>query len=129
MDRSRSHLPISASDGGNRSAGNARASWSALFAILSVATMPLAVVATHASRSFRLIDAAYGIPVGLALGFAAVGAARAAARFDERSLGRLGGRRARRFGRIVGIFGICVALTALISISVYGLLQYLASRN
>ena len=91
--------------------------------------MPLAILGTRIARSFRLIDAGYAIPLGLALGVAALAAARAARRLDERSLGRLGGARARRFGRIVGTFGICVALTALLSLGVYGILQYLASRD
>jgi hypothetical protein len=91
--------------------------------------MPLAILGTRIGHSLRLIDAGYAIPLGLVLGVVAIGSARAAARLDQRSLGRLGGRRARRFGAIVGTFGICVALTALLSLGVYELLQYLAARD
>ncbi len=91
--------------------------------------MPAAIVGTRYAHSYRLIDAGYAIPVGLALGVAALVVARRARESDERSLGRLGGARASRFGRVVATLGICLALTALLSIGVYELLQYLASRN
>ena len=97
--------------------------------MLSAATLPLAIVGTRYARSYKLLAAGYAIPLGLGLGIAALAAARAARRRDEQSLGRLGGTRAARFGRIVGTLGICLALTALLSLGVYELLQYLASRN
>ena len=91
--------------------------------------MPLAIVGTRYARSYKLLTAGYAIPLGLAFGVAALAAARAARRRDEQSLGRLGGTRAARFARIVGTLGICLALTALLSLGVYELLQYLANRN
>ena len=91
--------------------------------------MPLAIAGTRYVRSYKLLAAGYGIPLGLAFGIAALAAARAARRRDEQSLGRLGGTRAARFARIVGTLGICLALTALLSLGVYELLQYLANRN
>jgi hypothetical protein len=97
--------------------------------VLSAATLPIAIAGTRYARSYRLLDAGYAIPLGLALGIAAVVAARTARRRDEQSLGRLGGVRAAQFGRIVGTLGICLALTALLALGVYELLQYLASRN
>ena len=91
--------------------------------------MPIALVGTRYAGTYRLLDAGYAIPFGLGLGIAALVAARAASRRTEQSLGRLGGTRAARFGRIVGTLGICLALPALLSLGVYELLQYLASRN
>jgi hypothetical protein len=91
--------------------------------------MPLAIVGTRYAHSYKLLAAGYGIPLGLAFGIAALVAARAARRRNEQSLGRLGGTRAARFGRIVGTLGICLALTALLSLGVYELLQYLSNRN
>lgn len=91
--------------------------------------MPAAIVSTRYVRSYRLLDAGYAIPVGIVLGMAALLLARAARRGDERALGRLGGARAARLGRILGTVGICLALTALISVGVYQLLQYLANRD
>jgi hypothetical protein len=88
--------------------------------------MPAAIFGTRIGRSLRLIDAGYAIPLGILLGVAAVAAARAARHANERSLGRLGGTKAARFGRIVGTAGVCIALTALISLGVYA---FLRSRN
>jgi hypothetical protein len=97
--------------------------------VLSAATMPIAIAGTRYAHSYKLLAAGYAIPLGLGLGVAALAAARAARRRDEQSLGRLGGMRTARFGRIVGTLGICLALTGLLSLGVYELLQYLASRN
>lgn len=91
--------------------------------------MPLAILGTRYARSYRLLDAGYAIPAGLALGVAALLLARAARRGDERSLERLGGTRAIRAARVLGAVGICIALTALLSVGVYHLLQYLANRD
>jgi hypothetical protein len=91
--------------------------------------MPLAIVGTRFAHTYRLLDAGYAIPLGLVLGVAALLVAREARRRDERSLGRLGGRRAVRAGRILGTLGLCLALTALISLGVYELLQYLANHG
>jgi len=110
-------------------AGNARAGWAVAFALLSVATMPAAIVGTRFARAYRLLDAGYAIPLALLLGVGALVLARSARQRDERALGRLGGSRAIRLGRVLGTIGVCLAVTALISVSVYALLQYLAGRG
>ena len=97
--------------------------------VLSVATMPAAIAGTRYAGAYRLLDAGYAIPLGLLLGAGALLLARSAARRDERALGRLGGRRSVRVGRLLGAIGICFASTALISVAVYALLQYLAGRG
>ena len=97
--------------------------------MLSAVALPLAIAGTRYARSYRLLDAGYAIPLGLGFGIAALVTGRTARRRNEQSLGRLGGTRAALFGRIVGTLGICLALTALLSLGVYELLQYLASRN
>lgn len=112
-----------------RPSGNVRAGWSALLGVLSVVTMPLAILGTRYSSAYRLLDAGFAIPLGLVLGVSALALARSARRRDERALGRLGGVRSARGGRILGTAGVCLALTALISVAVYGLLQYIGSRN
>jgi hypothetical protein len=112
-----------------RRSGNSRAGWSVALGLLSVATMPAAIAGTRFAQAYRLLDAGYAIPLGLALGVGALLLARSARRRDERALGRLGGRRAIRLGRVLGTIGICLATTALISVAVYELLQYLAGRS
>jgi len=112
-----------------RRSGNARAGWSVALGVLSVATMPAAIAGTRYAGAYRLLDAGYAIPLGVLLGVGALLLARSAAGRDERALGRLGGRRAIRLGRVLGTIGICFASTALISVAVYALLQYLAGRG
>ena len=91
--------------------------------------MPLAIVGTRYSSTYRLLDAGFAIPLGLVVGIAALALARSARRRNERALGRLGGETAVRWGRILATAGICLALTALISVGVYQFLQHVGSSN
>jgi len=91
--------------------------------------MPVAVAATRYSRSYELLHAAFAIPVGMFLGLGAVWLARTARTRDELTLGRAGGARAARLGRLLGIAGFCLATTAVIAVAVYGLLEYVGTRD
>ena len=91
--------------------------------------MPLAIVGTRYSSAYRLLDAGFAIPLGLLIGIAAHVLARSARRRNERALGRLGGEKTIRLGRILATIGICLALTALISVAVYQFLQHVGSSN
>jgi hypothetical protein len=108
---------------------NARAAWSAALGALSVATMPVAVFLTRYSDAYELLHAGFAIPLAMALGAAAVAAARSARRLDERTLGRLGGLRAASVGRVLGVLGFCLATSAAIAIAVYALLEYVGSTE
>jgi hypothetical protein len=88
--------------------------------------MPLAILGTRYSSGYRLPDAGYAIPVGILIGVASLLLARSARARNERALGRLGGETAIRWCRVLGALGICLALTALISVGVY---VFLKSRS
>lgn len=112
-----------------RSDGN-RAAWAAVAAgAASIATMPLAVYLTRFSDAYDLFDAAFAIPLGGALGVAAIVLARRARRLSELRLGRAGGGGVALAGRLLGIVGVCIALAALVSVAVYGLLEYAGTRE
>jgi hypothetical protein len=97
-----------------------------LVGVLAVATMPVAIfVARHVER-YQLLDAAFAIPLGMALGVGAVALARRGRLRIERTLGRAGGRRAASVGRLLGLLGFCLATTAAISVGTYALLTILA---
>ena len=81
--------------------------------------MPLAILGTRYSSGYRLPDAGYAIPVGILVGIASLLLVRSARARNERALGRLGGETAMRWGRVLGTLGICLAVTALISVGVY----------
>src|SRR5262249_2499419 len=93
--------------------------WAVAVGLASVATMPLAILGTRYSSSYRLPDAGYAIPVGILIGVVSLLLVRSARGRNERALGRLGGGTAVRGGRAPGTPGICLPLTALISVGVY----------
>jgi hypothetical protein len=102
--------------------GNRRAVWSVVLGTLATLTMPVAIVATRYSNSYELLHAGFAIPVGAALGIAALVLARRARALDQATLGRAGGTKAASVGRFLGILGLCVAASAAIALAVYGLL-------
>jgi hypothetical protein len=103
-------------------AGNARAAWSIVAGLLAVATMPAAIVATRYSADYELAQAGFAIPVAVLLGVVAIVLARQAAARDRVTLGRAGGLKTARAGRLLGVLGICLGASATVSLIVYGLL-------
>lgn len=97
--------------------------------VLSVATVPAAVWATRWSESYDLLHAGFAIPVGLAFGALAVALARAARERHARTLGRAGRLRTARLGRALGLLGLFLAGSALVSVAVYGLLTFAGTRD
>lgn len=88
----------------------------------------MAIAATRWSGSYDLVHAGFAIPVAVVLGVLAIVLARRALRAHAVSLERAGGSRAARVGRALGVLGICLASSALVSLAVYGLLTYLGER-
>ena len=110
-------------------AGRSGAAWTALLAgIASVATLPLAVYATRFSGSYSLLHAGFAIPIAIALGVAALALSRRSRRRAAVSLAaqRDSGAVA---GQVLGIVGLCLAASALVALGVYGLLEYVGSRD
>jgi hypothetical protein len=101
---------------------NPRAAWSVIVGLLAAATMPVAVAATRYSGSYELLHAGFAIPVAAVLGILAVVLARRARALDRATLGKAGGAKAARIGRLLGILGLCIAASATIAVAVYELL-------
>ncbi|MFL5937910.1 MAG: hypothetical protein ACJ744_08755 [Gaiellaceae bacterium] len=97
-----------------------------VFGLLSVATVPAAIAATH-YRDVELLQAGWAAIPAFVLGLAALLLARAARRRTERTIGRVGGRRATRVGRFLGALGVYLALAAALSVGVYELLNRLSA--
>jgi hypothetical protein len=95
--------------------------------VVSVLTLPVAIYLTRYVGSYDLIDAWYAIPVGALLGIAAITFARRAGRESAIRLGESLDSRARA-GRILGIVGVCIALAGVVSLVVYGLLEYAGNK-
>lgn len=109
------------SNGGPPRPGSARAS--VLVGLLSVATMPVAILATRWSEQYELLQAGFAIPLGAALGLLAVALARRARSRLAPTLGHPKGTRTARLGRLLGLLGFLLALTAAGSLAVYWLLS------
>jgi len=110
-------------------AGNGSAWGSVVVGLASVATLPVAIYVTRFSGSYDLLHAGFAIPVAAVLGFAALALSGRARRRTSVSL--VGGRAhgAATAGRVLGILGLCLAASALVALGVYGLLEYVGSRE
>ena len=104
--------------------------WGVLLAgLASAATLPLAIYATRFSDSYELLHAGFAIPLAAALGIVASALARRERR--RRSLLLTGGVEPRsvRAGRLLGLLGLCLAASGLVALAVFGLLEYVGSRD
>jgi hypothetical protein len=111
-------------------AAGAGAAWGALLAgLASVAALPAAIYVTRYSDSYELLHAGFAIPIAGALGLLAVSFARRASRGDVLGIRRTPRSGLARAGRLLGIVGICLALSGLVALGVYGLLEYVGSRE
>ena len=61
-------------------------------------------------------------PVPILLGLFAVSQARRAREVLDRTLWRAGGRRAAKWGRALGLFGVCLGITAGLAVGFYWIL-------
>jgi hypothetical protein len=111
------------------SAGKGLGWGSVLVGLASVATLPLAIFLTRFSERYELLHAGFAIPVGGALGIAALALARRARRRSRLSLSAERGDGLASAGRVLGILGLCLALAAVVSLVVYALLDYVGERE
>ena len=95
----------------------------------SAATMPLAIYATRFSGTYDLLHAGFAIPVAAALGLVALALSGRARRRASVSLASTSPNRVSTAGRVLGILGLCLAASALVALGVYGLLEYVGSRE
>ena len=100
-----------------------------LAGLASVATMPLAIFLTRFSDSYELLHAAFAIPLAAVLGLVALALARRSRRTIALSLSSERRDGAAVAGRLLGIAGICIALAAVVALGVYGLLEFVGSRD
>jgi hypothetical protein len=107
---------------GRTRSSNHRASFAVLFGLVAVAAVPVGVVLSGRLAGLDLVDAAWAIPVAAVCGIAALLFARGARGRIQRTLERAGGAGRARLGRILGIAGICIALSATIAVGLYELL-------
>jgi hypothetical protein len=102
---------------------NDRARFSVVFGLLSLAAIPVALYSTRL-KNVDLPQAVGGEAVaGTLLGLIAVLLARSARFKVERTLSRVGEGTA-RLGKWLGLLGLCLGLTAALSLAFFGLLLW-----
>lgn len=77
-------------------------------------------------QSVTLVNSSGSIAVAFLLGFSAIVLARRARERVQITLGRAGGQRAARVGRLLGVLGVLVGLTTGLALGFYGLLVLFA---
>ena len=103
------------------------AAWGSFVAgLASVATLPVAVYLTRLQRQLRPPARGVRDPGRRGLAGVALLLARRARRRASLRRARAGLATA---GRVLGIIGLCMAAAALVALGVYGLLEYVGSRE
>jgi hypothetical protein len=110
--------------------GGSNAAWGSLVAgLASCITLPLAVFLTRFSDRYELLHAGFAIPLAAGLGLVALALARHARIRTRVSLSAADGGGVATAGRVLGVVGLCMAAAALVALGVYGLLEYVGSRE
>jgi membrane protein implicated in regulation of membrane protease activity len=94
-----------------------------VFGLLGLAAIPVAVVIAQESDDLTMVQAGVAVPVAAVLSLLALWFARRARRRSDRTIGRVGGRRAAGVGKLLGGLGLYLAATAAIALGVYALLS------
>ncbi len=90
--------------------------------------MPASIAISQELRTWKLLVAFAAIPVAAVFGFAALAFARGARRRVELTLGRARGAGTARLGRALGLLGIYLACTGLLTVGVYYALSHFVQR-
>jgi hypothetical protein len=101
---------------------NHRASLAVLLGLVAAAAVPAAIALAQRTAGVRILDAVWAIPVAAGFGVAALLLARGAGGRIRSTLERAGGWGRIRLSRILGVLGICCALSAGIAVGFYELL-------
>jgi hypothetical protein len=104
---------------------NRAAGWSLVLGLIALAAIPVAVAITESRDDLRLLHAGVAVPVAAVLAIAAIRLARRARLRLERTLGRAGGERTARMGRVLGWLALYLALIGSIALGVYAVEFYL----
>jgi hypothetical protein len=97
--------------------------------VASVVVLPLAVYLTRFSDSYDLLHAGFAIPVAAAFAATALVLAGRVQRRSALSLATDSAPGIAKTGRVLGVVGLCMAVAALVALGVYGLLEYVGSRD
>ena len=94
-----------------------------LLALVGLAIPPAGFAAARQLDRVSLVQATAATCASAVLGLSAIMLSRRARRTAERTLGRVGGERTARVGRMLGLIALCLGLTATFALGFYGLLN------
>jgi hypothetical protein len=89
----------------------------------------VAIYLTRFSDTYNLLHAGFAIPLAGILGLLAVGLSRASRRRDALRLAPSRRNRLATAGLVLGALAICMAISAIVALGVYGILDWRASRD
>ena len=87
--------------------------------------IPAAVLAAEQLAEISLLQAGAAVPVAFVFALTAIVLARKAQLRTFRSIGRVGGERAARWGLRLGVFGLCLAIAGALSLGFFWVFEYL----
>jgi hypothetical protein len=93
-----------------------------LCGVVAVLAVPVGILLSKRLAGVTLVQAGWAVPVAAAAGLAAILFARGARGRIRATLERAGGAGRARAGRLLGIAGICIALSGAIAVGFYELL-------
>jgi hypothetical protein len=93
-----------------------------LFGVVAVLAVPAGVLVAKRLAGVTLVQAGWAVPVAAAAGITALLFARGARGRIRATLERAGGAGRARAGRLLGIAGLCIALSGAIAVGFYELL-------
>ncbi len=97
-----------------------------MIGLLAVAVIPVAVVIQYYSVQVTLVQSTISAGPALLFGLVAIALARRGRFAYARTIGRAGGERAARMGRLLGWLGLTMGAIAALSVAFYGLLTIFA---
>jgi hypothetical protein len=89
--------------------------------VLAVLTVPGGIALPRYS-AVALFQVVYAFPVPIVLGLIAVSQSRRAREVLDRTLRRAGGERAAKWGKALGVLGVCLGITAGLALGFYWIL-------
>ena len=109
-----------------RRGGNPHAVASVVVGLAGVLAIPAGVVVSYYSQTVTLVESTSSAGLALLFGLYAIVLSRRGRATLARTIGRSGGAGQARAGRLLGWLGLCMGITAGLSVGFYGLLTIFA---
>jgi hypothetical protein len=93
-----------------------------VFGILAVLAVPAGVVLSWYSSTVTLVESSSSAGLAIIFGVYSIVLSRRGLDVVARTIGRSGGARAARAGKLLGALGLCMGITAGLAVGFYGLL-------